>query len=330
MAPHDDDTVRLRAGSVATTPPRRGSRRLFVGCAICAGVAAGGGFGWTLFKPSAAPKLAPAATPSAPAVPPIAVTTASEAAILANHTTTLDVFRFDRNPRILVLDFASLARQGAMLNRVAAMIEKNGQPHDRALDDAALDIAIRANGDTPETFYYGHDYGSVSLTRFFAAVSRQNIKLTDGEAWLRDLLQQQTALVSGGTIGLISVPALDEGGVTLDMRATILHHELSHGEFFTNAAYAAWTREFWTNVLDGPSRTAFRGFLVSQDYDPSIEELLANEAQAYLMFTPSPHFFRPDLVGMTEQAVGYWRQRFRDGMPPGWLRDQALRDAKPL
>ena len=268
--------------------------------------------------------------PSVPTAPRIVVSAGDEASIAANHAANLDVFRFDLNPRILVLDFASLARQGAMLNRLAAMIEKNGQPHDRALDDAALDRAIRANGDTPATFYYGHDYGSVSLTRFFAAVDRQKIRLTADELWLRILLQQQAPSLSGVTMGLISVPAVGGGGVTMDMRATILHHELSHGEFFTNPAYAAWTQEFWTHVLDEPGRAAFRAFLGSQNYDPSIEELLANETQAYLMFTPSPNFFRPDLVGMTVAAVAYWRQRFREGMPPGWLRDQALREAPHL
>jgi hypothetical protein len=195
--------------------------------------------------------------------------------ICDNHPTGLDVFRFDKNPRIVVLDFARLAEQGAMLNRVAAMAEKNGLPHDRALDDATLDQAIRAGGDTPETFYYGHDYGAGELTRFFAATDRQRLELTQGEGWLRQLLEQDGTLQSGGAIGLISIPAAGAGGVTIDMRRTILHHELSHGEYFTNPAYAAWTLEFWSKVLDTPTREAFRKFLTSENYDPQIETLMA-------------------------------------------------------
>ena len=45
----------------------------------------------------------------------------------AEHVpTSLTVFRLADNPRILVLDFASLHEQGEMLNRVAAFVEKAG------------------------------------------------------------------------------------------------------------------------------------------------------------------------------------------------------------
>ena len=59
---------------------------------------------------------------------------------------SLTVFRFADNPKILVLDFASLHEQGKMLNRVAAFVEKAGLPHDRVLTDAELDAAIHARG----------------------------------------------------------------------------------------------------------------------------------------------------------------------------------------
>ena len=82
------------------------------------------------------------------------------------------MFRFAANPRILVLDFASLREQGMMLNRVAALVEKAGLPHDRVLTDSELDQAIHAQGDTVETFYYGHDYSAAALVRFFALADR--------------------------------------------------------------------------------------------------------------------------------------------------------------
>ncbi len=325
MTSPDDETVNMRDadGSRSRAAGRgfRPSRRLFIGCALCASVAAVGGLGVTLFSSHTAE---PPPQPQSPA--PVRIITADEQTIRDNRATELDVFRFERNPSVLVLDFASLGRQGAMLNRVAAMIEKNGQPHDRALDATALDQAIRAGGDTPETFYYGHDYGALELGRFFDAMQRQNLPLTSNEAWLHTLLVQEHGLPSNGTgLGLISVPAV-AGDVTMDMRATILHHELSHGEFFTNTAYRSWSHAFWDRVLDAPARAAFRAFLVTQNYDPALEDLLVNETQAYLMFTPNRSFFRPDLVGMTETTVADLRQRFRDGMPQGWLRDQAIVD----
>ena len=316
MAPRDDDTVRLPARRGPDPGPSRPSRRLFLVCAACAGAAAAaGGTGWWLFGRRSAPISPPAVAPVPPPKPRITLRTAGEQEICDNHSTGLDVFRFDKNPRIVVLDFARLAEQGAMLNRVAAMAEKNGMPHDRALDDSALDQAIRAGGDTPETFYYGHDYGAGELTRFFAATDQQRLELTQGENWLRQLLEQDGTLQSGGKIGLISIPATGAGGVTIDMRRT-------------NPAYAAWTLEFWTKVLDKPTREAFRTFLISENYDPQIETLMANETQAYLMFTPGAEFFRPELVSMNDTAIRDLRRRFREGMPAGWLRDVATAEAR--
>lgn len=255
----------------------------------------------------------------------IDIRSADEATILANRPAGLDVFRFAFNPQILVLDFASLARQGAMFNRAAAMIEKSGLPRDRLLTDAELDQAIRASGDTPETYYYGHDYSASDLARFFAAADRQALVLTPDERMLRRLLEQEGAGTPGFTRGVISVPAEGAGaGVDRVARATILHHELAHGEFFSNPRYEAWTLEFWNNVLDNAGRAAFTKMLSADGYDPSLGELLANETQAYLMFTPEGKFFDPEALGLDPGVLDRLRERFRLGMPRGWLRDVAM------
>src|SRR5215831_15291531 len=101
------------------------------------------------------------------------------------------------NPAILVLDFASLRRQGLMLNRVAALIEKAAEPRDRVLSDGELDQAIRAHGDTVETYYYGHDYRASDLARFFALADRDGVRLTAEEQTLRSLLRQERFLEPG-------------------------------------------------------------------------------------------------------------------------------------
>ena len=54
------------------------------------------------------------------------------------------------------------------LDRVAAFVEKANVPHDRLLDDAALNAAITASGDTVASYYYGHDYQAADLAQFFA------------------------------------------------------------------------------------------------------------------------------------------------------------------
>ena len=73
-----------------------------------------------------------------PRHPALEIRTATEQEILRNVATGLTVFRFAADQRILVLDFASLHQQGMMLNRVAALIEKAGQPRNRVLTAAEL------------------------------------------------------------------------------------------------------------------------------------------------------------------------------------------------
>ena len=136
---------------------------------------AAGGAGWLLWPHPAPipPPQPPAPVAAVPARPPaFQIETATEHQILDHIAVGLTVFRFAANPRILVLDFASLHEQGLMLNRVAALVEKAGLPRDRVLTDAELTAAIAASGDTIDTYYYGHDYSAAALARFFALADR--------------------------------------------------------------------------------------------------------------------------------------------------------------
>jgi hypothetical protein len=232
------------------------------------------------------------------------------------------VFRFKPNPRILVLDFASLREQGRMFNRAAAFVEKAGLPHDRLLSEDELDAAVHANGDTVETYYYGHDYGVESLVRFFSAADRDNTKLMEEEGTLRHLIRQEGWFEPGSQAGLISIPQVGaDAHVTRTARATILHHELSHGEYFTNPGYAAFVHRFWSQTLTAGERDHIRSHLRSLGYDWDLEDVMENEAQAYLMFTYSPDFFTPDMVGMGKGRLAELRNGFYKTMPAGWLRD---------
>jgi hypothetical protein len=302
---------------------------------------AGAAGGWLLWSRTAAPPVvvpAPVATALPPAIapapepgspPPIvaappafAVATATEQQILDHVSTDLAVFRFADNPRILVLDFASLHAQGRMLNRVAALTEKAGLPHDRVISDSELGAAISARGDTVETFYYGHDYAAASLARFYELADREHVELDRQEARLRALMAQEGWFAPGVTAGLITLPAVgSDPKMTAPARAAILRHELSHGEFFSNPVYAEYVRNFWLTALTDAERTMFRGFLAREEYDPTVEELMFNEMQAYLMFTRDPLFFTPGLAGLTKTRLEELQSRFLAGMPGGWLRE---------
>ncbi len=283
--------------------------------------------------------LSPATlSPAEPAPAPAAfsIETATEQQILAhvpaNGAPDPMIFRFKANPRILLLDFASLLDQGRMLNRVAALSEKSGLPHDRLLSDSELDTAIRAGGDTAETFYYGHDYGAPELLRFFALGDRDSIRLMSQEDTLRRLIRQDGWFDPNVRAALLSIPQVGaDAHVTRSARATILHHELSHGEYFTNPDYAAFAHRFWTRTLTPAERDRIRIHLHSLGYDSSLEEVMENEAQAYLMFTDGAEFFTPEAVRMTKARLAELRKGFLGAMPAGWLRDslsQTLNGAK--
>ena len=109
--------------------------------------------------------------------------------------------------------------------------------------------------------------------------------------------------------------------VTREARATILHHELSHGEYFTNPAYVAFVHQFWTQTLTSSERNRIRHHLHSDGYDQSLEVVMENEAQAYLMFTDGAEFFTPEMIGMSEARLAELRLGFYRAMPAGWLRD---------
>lgn len=271
----------------------------------------------------------PPPEPSTPPAPAFALGFADEAAILADPAEHLSLFRFAADPRIVVLDFPALAPQGRMFNRVAALTEKAGLPRDRVLSDDELDAAIRASGDTAATFYYGHDYPAAALVRFFALADSGHIALDADEERLRALLRQLGWFDPHADGALISLSR--EGadpGVTASARAAILHHELSHGAFFVDPAYADYVRTFWRTALTAAEREAVTRFLASEDYDGADETLMVNEMQAYVMFTDDPRFFLPANFGMSAARRAALRAAFRRDLPVGWLRE-SLREAPP-
>ena len=266
----------------------------------------------------------PAATARpAPAPPAFAIRTATQEQILDAAPTALAVFRFAANPNIVVLDFATLREQGLMLDRVAALVEKSGLPRDQVVPWARLLDVIRAHGDTVSTYYYGHDYSAAALARFFALAAQDHRHLNAQEERLHALLRQLGWLRPGVTAGLISLPKVGANRyVTRSASDAILTHESSHGEFFSNPAYAAYVEQFWHNGLTAAERTAMRRFLASEEYDTTQHELVVNEMQAYLMFTRNKEFFRASDVGLTPAERRRIEHRFLAGMPPSWLRDR--------
>jgi hypothetical protein len=95
--------------------------------------------------------------------------------------------------------------------------------------------------------------------------------------------------------------------------------------FFTDPTYAAYAKRFWETALTDAQRAGFRHFLGGEGYDTSNEELMLNEAQAYLVHTRDSRYFLPGRAGLTEAEAAALRSTFISGMPNGWLKSAALR-----
>jgi len=330
-----DATVRLeRPGQAAPVPPvpaaPKGSGRravlLAVGGLLALAGAGAGAWLWLRPGPDEPPPkpdtvtIAPPPRPVAPPAPVVAPAVprpveATEDTIRAHRGAEPTLFTLAGNPRIFVADFPDLDRQAAALNRIAALIEKAGAPRDRVLNDAELAAAIARSGETPATYYYGHNYRGRDIEHFFTLAARDGIALTPEEQWLRDQIALIRTLVPPGQeFALVSVPGLD-ARVDASMRQAILHHELGHGHFFTNAAFAAHVARVWREVFSEAERARFRAFLEHEGYDPSQEEVMLNEAMAYLIFTPDPRFFTPAHAGLDDARAEVLRAALREGAP---------------
>ncbi|MCO6419827.1 hypothetical protein JYK14_27220, partial [Siccirubricoccus sp. KC 17139] len=274
---------------------------------------------WLLLSPAAPPAPSAPAELAAPPPPPRAGLPATplleEEAILALQPAQPGMVRVKSNPRVFVLLFTELEQQGAALNRVAALVEKRGLPRDRLLGDAELAAAIAASGDTPATWFYGHDYRLGDLNRFFALAERDQVPLNEAELWVRDRLREAVAqAVPGEPLALVSIA---NAGPRMDaaMRAAILRHELAHGHYFTWPGFAEHVHMVWRERFSEADRQALTRFLGREGYDAGNADLMANEAMAYLLFTPDARIFDAAALGVTEAQLERLRGLMRNGLP---------------
>lgn len=308
---------------------------LAAAAALAAGVVAAW---WWHSRPAATPGVAaPEAVASAPpaalaaaATAPIEIPQLEVRELLQQRAGDWRAARLRGNPAVLVIEFPSLKEQGAAMNRAAALIEKSGAPRDTVLSDAALQALIVRQGDTAQTFYQGHNYVAEQLARFYALAARQGQDLNAQELRLKRLLVQAHALAGDGQAtaakglqAVISFTAAqrDEPATPNDesiderRRESVLRHELSHGLFFTSREYRDHCWRFWRDRLSHEEREALRGMLARLHYESGNEELMVNEAQAFLMHTPDDRAFNAASLGVSEAKLADLRKRFLAGAP---------------
>lgn len=315
----EEATVRLPPPAAAIRPaaPPPPGRRGALGLGLGALVLAGGGgaaWWWSTRPPAAAPPPQPVLAQPAPPLPPAPPLLGMEA-MLAQRSAVPAVFRWADNPLVWVLDFPSLEAQGQALNRAAALIEKASTPRDRLLRDEELAAAIKADSRTAADWYFGHNYRAADLRRMFELADGQGIRLNPLELWVREQVALAHRLDRARDAAFISIPAIG-GPVDAEMRRSILRHELSHGQFFTLPLFAAHVMRVWERGFTDAERAAFRRFLAAEGYDSAQDEVMANEAMAYLLFTPDRRFFDPARdLGWSDAQADRLRALLREGAP---------------
>ncbi len=267
------------------------------------------------------------------------VTVGAYREILHEHSDRLKIYRYVENKDIYIFNFPSLHEQAMALNRIAALIEKLDLPQNRVIPIHEMNDYYKDNHLNPDTFYFGHNYNSVDLADFFSLAARGDIDLNEQEDRFltaltdlgiiekrdsTDIKKASNALspVSYKSVypkvAVLTLSNLQDDNpetaeldfVDISMRCTILRHELSHGEYYTNSKYRKFTHKFWHKIMRQEDRAAFRAFLKSKGYDDQDDILMANEMQAYLMHSPNPRAFSARSVGLPEERIQALRQAF--------------------
>jgi hypothetical protein len=249
--------------------------------------------------------------------------------ILNNKSSNLTVWRLSENTEVFVIDFPTMTQQGKAFNRITQMTEQFNEPYKRVLTGEEFKKYLDSIRRSDSNFAYGHDVLVSELSLFYNLADRDKVELTAEEATLREFLNEQGLMRSWRGINqalkpdmvLVTVPQTREKGdgepqINDLARRAILTHELSHGEFYSNAYYANYCRKFWVETLTDNQREAFTKFLSKYNYSVNQDELLVNEMQAYLMFTPDPNAFSAAKLGITEAELASIRAAFRKGRPP--------------
>ena len=240
------------------------------------------------------------------------------------------IWQMAENPNIYVFDFKGLNNQGRSFNRITQFTEQQTtEPYPKVLNNLELSRYIEAARRTQADFAFGHDVLVGELVQFFNYALRDKVELNPEEILVRDFLTDQGLIrfwrgfyqAMRPDVVILAVPQTqdrkaNEPMVSTGARYAILLHELAHGEYYTNTHYQKFCQRFWYETLTENQREAFKKFLGNFNYAVNNEELLINEMQAYLMFTPDPKSFSARKLGVSDAELDQMRSAFRRASPP--------------
>lgn len=240
------------------------------------------------------------------------------------------IWQMAENPNVYVFDFKGLNNQGRSFNRITQFTEQQTtEPYPKVLNNLELSRYIEAARRTQADFAFGHDVLVGELVQFFNYALRDKVELNPEEILVRDFLTEQGLIrfwrgfyqAMRPDVVILAVPQTqdrkaNEPMVSAGARYAILLHELAHGEYYTNTHYQKFCQRFWYETLTENQREAFKKFLGNFNYAVNNEELLINEMQAYLMFTPDPKSFSARKLGVSDAELDQMRSAFRRASPP--------------
>ena len=224
------------------------------------------------------------------------------------------MYSWSEHPDVVIVHFDSYLYQSRALSRMA-MYQEMSAARGRIMSQAELEEWFEQRGSTLEGIFGAHDYETEDLAGFYNALWQSGEAPYDEELALADalvaegLLQldmpadgsrppataspyravgDQAVLSFATRLALRESASRLQGKPDRKWEAGALQHELLHGIFFTEEAYAARCTEFWQQRLSDEERECLRIILASLNYDPGFEELMVNEFQAYLLTPEGP------------------------------------------
>lgn len=250
-------------------------------------------------------------------------------AILNGRNGAFCIWKYSGNSNVYVFDFPELRRQGQAFNRAMQLTEQYNEAYKRVLGADEMSKYLNAIRRNQANFAFGHDFLVSELVLFFNLANRDKIVLLPEEVKVREFLVAQGMMEEWRgfyralmpDVVILSIPQVqerhdNEPRINELARRAIFTHEIAHAEFYTNPYYADYCRKFWTEKLSEAQRGVFQRFLSNYNYSINQQELLINEMQAYLMFTPDPNSISAARLGIEETEWEGMKTLFRQGRPP--------------
>jgi len=195
----------------------------------------------------------------------------------------VEVSRWDRNPRVLLLRFPSAAAQRDAMGRPSIFLE-DAELHGTVVER----IPSGQRGGVAN--YSGHNMRASDLARFLntlRATRPGGAAETAAEAAMVTALKNVGALVTTKDGSVASarddhVLAAVAGSSDRNEVRDALLHEAMHMVFYVDAEYERLCRDYWDTAVSDSDKDAWRAFLTELRYNADDETLVVNELQAYM------------------------------------------------